>query len=525
MKKTVCILTAGRGTRMGPYASYINKALLPINKKAIITHIIEKFPKGTEFVIAVGYLSDQVKNFLAIAHPAENILFVEVDNYIGPGSGPGYSLLSCKHLLNKPFYFVSCDTLWEGETSVDLEQNWVGVSRIDEANSAGYCNFKIKDNQVVSIHDKIKVKGEDYKGFIGLCYIRDYNVFWDGLGSSELISGEHQISNGICALVKERTVKQCEVKWADVGTLENYKKAVSNYEKYDFSKTNEFIYMQGGLIIKFFTDQNVVDRRVAKAKLNPEVFPEITEQRGQFYGYRFMPGQTLYEKNSSDMFKALLKWLDQNLWVEAKVPTEDMRRICKTFYYEKTLERLSLYNKKYKGADTENVINGVKVPAVSDLIRQFPWENIFSGEPMFFHGDLQFDNIIYTKQNSFVLLDWRQDFGGHIEFGDLYYDLAKLYGGIILNYDFIKNNLINYSEEGSIINFDFAQRFSSKVYLAELNHFIRERGWDEQKVRMLVPLIYLNMSPLHHYPFDKMLYALGRLMLTEELKGIRGIEI
>ena len=173
--------------------------------------------------------------------------------------------------------------------------------------------------------------------------------------------------------------------------------------------------------------------------------------------------------------------------------------------------------------DIENVINGVKVPAVSQLIKQVPWESLYSGKPGFIHGDLQFDNIIHTSQDGFVLLDWRQDFGGQVEYGDLYYDLAKLYGGIILNYDYIKEGLIDYSENGSAVSFDFAQRFSSKEYLATLMQFIDEKGWDKQKVRILVPLIYLNMSPLHHYPFDKMLYALGRLLLAEELQKCKKI--
>jgi len=167
-------------------------------------------------------------------------------------------------------------------------------------------------------------------------------------------------------------------------------------------------------------------------------------------------------------------------------------------------------------------INGISVPSAPDLFKKIPWENLYAGHPCFFHGDLQFDNIISTGDNEFVLLDWRQDFGGQIEFGDLYYDLAKLYGGIILNYDYIKKKLISYQEEGSFVTFDFAQRFSAKTYGPMLLRFIEERGWNIAKVRLLVPLIYFNMAPLHQYPFDKMLYALGRLMLAGELKYATG---
>ena len=106
----VCILTAGKGTRMGALGKILNKALHPIDGKAIITHIINKFPENAEFIVGVGFLGDQVRNYLQIAHRERNISFVEIDNFDGPGSGPGYSLLCCQSQLQKPFYFVSCIT-------------------------------------------------------------------------------------------------------------------------------------------------------------------------------------------------------------------------------------------------------------------------------------------------------------------------------------------------------------------------------------------------------------------------------
>ena len=44
---------------------------------------------------------------------------------------------------------------------------------------------------------------------------------------------------------------------------------------------------------------------------------------------------------------------------------------------------------------------------------------------MFWWSSLWKHNLWQRKIN--LLLDWRQDFGGKIEYGDIYYDLAKLY--------------------------------------------------------------------------------------------------
>ena len=72
----VCIHAAGVGSRMGNVAQYINKAILPVNFKAAISHIIEKFSKDIEIVIAVGHKKETVIDYVELAHPDRPITFV-----------------------------------------------------------------------------------------------------------------------------------------------------------------------------------------------------------------------------------------------------------------------------------------------------------------------------------------------------------------------------------------------------------------------------------------------------------------
>ena len=65
----ICILTAGKGSRMQPIQKNINKALLPIDGKPIISHIIESFSLEDEFIIGLGHLGKQVKDFLSTVYP------------------------------------------------------------------------------------------------------------------------------------------------------------------------------------------------------------------------------------------------------------------------------------------------------------------------------------------------------------------------------------------------------------------------------------------------------------------------
>lgn len=525
MAETVCILTAGRGTRMGAYATYLNKAVLPVGRKAVISRIIEKFPPDTRFVVGLGFLSDQVRNYLEIAHPDRRFQFVPISHFEGPGSGPGLSLLTCREYLQRPFFFVSCDTLWENDLEMGSLNNWMGVARVDPASANFYCNMRVRDGRIVEIRDKVHVQGKDFLAFVGLCYIRDYGVFFDALESKERIAGEHQVSNGLRALVDERTVLAKEIDWTDVGDLEKYRTVVRRYENFDFSKPNEALFIVGDRVIKLFADVGTANRRVARARLAPKVFPEITDHRGQLYAYQYWNGRTLYECNSPEIFKRLLSWLSDNLWREVTVGDAEVAEACRRFYRDKTVERVAQYHGKYRLEDSGSVVNGSVIPATEELLARVPWERLYAGIPRLIHGDLQFDNILCQAEGeSFLLLDWRQDFGGHLEWGDLYYDLAKLYGGIVLNYDYIKQNMLTYREVRAGIVFDFAQRFQTPVYLAILNEFIVRSGWDLGKTRLLVSLIYLNMAPLHMPPFDKMLYSLGRQMLYRELAGVRDTE-
>ena len=524
MNSQVCILTAGKGTRMGPLSSVINKALLPIKNKAVISHILDNFPKNTSFVVALGYKGEQVRDYLKIAHPDLNISFVTVDRYEGFGSGPGYSLLCCREHLCKPFYFVSCDTLFnfDMDSISGLDRNWIGVASVPSEQQGSYCNVSIdKEESVTGIYDKYSTNKTSL-AFTGLMYVHDTHVFWKGFDNEDFIDNELQISAGLNALLKEKELFSVTIPWVDVGDYEKYKNHREKIDKYDFGKENEFLYFLNGQVIKFFSNADIVSARVKKAKIKPTVFPEITASSNQFYSYKFVQGETLYASNPIALFKKLLYWLEAHVWTQHKVPQDHMSKLCETFYKKKTLLRLDSFNKKYKESDLPLKVNNMEVLPIDEILQRLPWSELCQGIPSFIHGDLQFDNILYdSEEERFVLLDWRQDFSGEVSYGDLYYDFAKLLGGIIINYDYIKQALFTVKDEKENIYIDFAQRYSRDALVQVLKEYLEARGLSYRRVCILTGLIFLNMAPLHTPPFDKMLHGLGRLWLTKVLARAR----
>ena len=127
MSYRVVIPTAGIGSRLEKLTKYFNKSLVSVSNRPILSHLIEKFPKSCDFVIALGYKGQLVRDFLLLAYPKRTFHFVNVNPYEGKGSGLGYSLLCCKKYLQEPFVFISCDTLVKEPISKP-EYDWMGFS-------------------------------------------------------------------------------------------------------------------------------------------------------------------------------------------------------------------------------------------------------------------------------------------------------------------------------------------------------------------------------------------------------------
>jgi hypothetical protein len=155
------------------------------------------------------------------------------------------------------------------------------------------------------------------------------------------------------------------------------------------------------------------------------------------------------------------------------------------------------------------VINGTKLKVdIDKALTLVDWDKLCSSDlpsrNKFIHGDLQFDNIIYDG-SKFTLIDWRHDFDGETEFGDLYYDIAKLIGGMTINYSDIKNESFKFWMNGQEARYEFT---SVQSHYEEMIKIIKEL-YPDPIIDQIVSLIFLNMSPLHNAPFDKMLFCIA----------------
>ena len=514
-KYRVCIPTAGIGSRLKSLTKNLNKSLVDINHKAIISHIIEKFPHNTEFVIPLGFKGDLVKQYLRLTYPKRKIFFTNVKKYKGKGSGLGLSILSAKKYLNQPFIFISCDTLINDRIP-KLDKNWVGFS--DYGDPKKYRGIKLYKGLVENFLDKNFEKRRENKVYIGMAGINDYTTFWKEMDNNRNYSIPVGEVYGLKNISKK--IYAYRFKWSDVGNVKDYEKIKKKQKsnKNILEKNNEKIWFANKRVIKFFENEKIISKRVSRTKILKKYVPRIINYKKNMYAYREIKGETFSNINDINAFKRLLAHIGKFHKVKKNINSANLKKICNKFYKDKTISRIKDFHKKFKIKDNNIPLNGTKTYTIKEILNKVDWKNLSNGTFANFHGDLHFENIIYSQLNKkFTFLDWRQDFGGNLRYGDIYYDLAKLMHGLIVSHKFVQNNQFKIKWTKKNIKFSIKSVKIYKKYLSIYKKWIFKNKYDYKKINILTAIIYLNIASLHHYPYSLFLYALGKKILTDIL--------
>ena len=504
MKPALCILAAGIGSRLENFSDHINKGLLPLDNKAIISHLIDRTPKDYDIIIVLGYKGKMIEEYCKVAHSDRNFTFVTVDKYEGDGTGPGYSISQAKKYLQRPFIWVTADTIITDDLP-PVEYNWLGLypTSIPQL----YSTANVKDGNVVDFKNKSK-DGYEY-AFIGLAGVYDYKIFWNELKGDEIVTAYYDVN-------KYPSLREHKFDWYDVGTVDNYIKSQRIFEKtitYSIPKTNgEFLYKVNDDFIKLSSDKKFISGRIERAKKLDTLVPNLVYGGENLYSYKWIDGDTLYDCNKISVWKEFLNFTTDKMWKPIDV---DIKKDCLKFYKDKTMNRLDmLLSQRNESYQHTHVVNEVDTNTIKDLLDNFNWDMVSSGlATELFHGDLQFDNIIYNGE--FYLLDWRQDFAGS-NIGDVYYDLAKMYGGILMSYKLMKNkeNFSCFINE-SVVTYSHKSEPKLDEFKPMYEKWVVDSGYDLDRVKLITALIFLNMSPLHEKEFGDLLFFKSKQMLQE----------
>ncbi len=516
MKYKVLITTSGIGQRLGELTKYTNKALIRIGKKPAISYIIESYPKETSFVITVGYFGNHVREFLSLAYPDRKFEFIEVDNYVGPGSSLGYSMLQAKKALQCPFILHASDTIIT-EKVPEPKNNWIGVYKGDDASQ--YASWQLVGDKTLIFNDKGAIDFDFLH--IGLIGVNDYKKYWQNLERLYSLSPNDQTLNdcqSIVSMLENGTSFNLQPfnEWFDTGNTASLHRARAQAKDHfnNLDKMEESIFLFDDFVIKFYHDKKIILERVARARLLGSLVPKIEGTTENFYRYKFTKGMQYSDVATPSDFTQFLGWAKKNLWKKVhEVDDDEFQKVCKDFYFEKTKKRVQQFLDANNLKDEKHIINGEPVPSIKELLARIDFNWLSNAEQRQFHGDFILENILKTKEG-YCLVDWRHNFGGLQKGGDLYYDLSKLNHNLTVNHDMIHKDLYTVKiEPGNKVYCDILRKNNLVECQKVLFDFLQKEDYDEKKVQTLTAIIWLNMAPLHHYPFNIFLYYFGKLHL------------
>jgi hypothetical protein len=519
-KFTVLITTSGMGSRLGNLTQFTNKSLIVVGDKPVLAQIIEKYPLDTTFVVTLGYFGEHVKEFLTLCYPELNFKFVNVDPFDGPGSSLGYSILCAREHLQVPFIYHASDTLILSSEIPEVDFNWVAGFKGSDATN--YASFDTQGEVIEKFHNK-GMTDFDYI-HIGLVGIHSYKEFWSKVEKLVKEQNDNKEINDVSViseLMKSKTKFVVKVfdDWLDIGNANSLvlaKKKIGTISNV-LEKPQESVSFIKDLVVKFFSDPKIVSGRVKRVEYLDETIPKLRNYGENFYTYEYHAGEIMADCANPDLIISLLNWTKINLW--SKIPTQPIKNfdlIADSFYISKSNKRLNDFVDSRSIRDEPTIINELFIPSANELIKSATpvlMEEIQIGR---FHGDFILDNILLLN-NGFKLIDWRQDFGGNFEFGDVYYDLAKLNHSLHVNHRLVQNGSFFVSSEESKVKCGILRKDVHVEMEHSLQKFIESENLSWAKVQALTALIWLNMAPLHHHPFDKFLYFYGRYNLWRAL--------
>jgi dTDP-glucose pyrophosphorylase len=507
----VCLLAAGRGTRMGFADGALHKALVPLGNRAVLTHVIEAFPADARFVVAVGHRAEQVRAYLALAHPDRDVRTVEVENFDGPGSGPGCSLLACAEHLTEPFALTAADAIVTGVPAL-AGPSWMGVAPV--ADPTAYLTLEAdEDGHVTGFQERT---GPSALAFVGVAWIAEPAVFVAAARAAG-DDGELQVTPGFAGLlaagVPVRTVP-CD--WLDAGTTETYEQARRRFAEAPSGgrAPSDVTYLLPDRVVKWFRDPAGAERRVARARDLGAAVPVTIPAPAGWLAYERVAGETLRDRLDAAELTSFLDWASAGLWSPRRGGAAFAGAV-EAFYRDKTLARLAefLAAREVDEPPRGLIINGVATATVAEALERELPGLVAAARPTGFHGDLHEGNIIMSP-DGYRLIDWRDAFGDLADRGDQLYDLAKLLHTLELPESVMSArtfSLTTGADGGWTL--EHPDTDARRAARAALWRWCSAAAVDARAVGVIDALVFVNMAPLYDRAMGDYLYGLGRWLL------------
>lgn len=517
----VFIPAAGLGSRVSEMG--ISKPLLSIGDQPLIWRIMDLYPSETRFVVAVGHEGEILSEVLNLYGRlrGSSVTVTQTNSHLTPTGGLSQTLRDSASELQEPFVFHACDTYLDDQPTVleqllNSDENQVLSSRIDHKGtyrSFAGGNFEKRD-----------LRNGD-SAYLGVAKISDWQAFWEAfLAGSSIYDSEDGEAVGLRGI----TTKNIELHygvWFDAGTPDGLQKLKAGFstQGHVLPKSDEAIWLRGDLMIKVHKSSAFISGRMTRSLWLANFVPECSQEGQHIFTYKRIHGRVLSSCEEASCFKELLNHC-QHFWSNGAKDSQLGNFL--EFYKVKTYARVEDYLNKHPLDAKLKSVNGFPVAEARFILDNLPWEDICLPLVGFCHGDLHPENIIHDhSEEKFTFLDWRQDIGGSTKAeGDVYYDLAKLLHGLIVDHGSVSRNEYQVVDSSdSEVNIRIQLHHQKREWIGTFLEFLKVEAFSLVKVWQLTALIFLNIATLHHENYDRFLFALGMRMISTDVREVSEI--
>ncbi len=195
---------AGVGSRLKPHTYTIAKALINVGGRPIIAHILEEIKRLgiNEAVLIIGYLGEQIKEYVVKAFPDMKFDFVEQKQRLGLGHA---ILLAEPFVGAEPCLIIYGDTIFIGDFSAAMHETTdgtIGVKQVDDPRRFGV--VELEGSFISRLIEKPNYV-KPMQAIVGVNFIRNSALMFESI--KELIEkqimtkGEYQLTDAFQLMI------------------------------------------------------------------------------------------------------------------------------------------------------------------------------------------------------------------------------------------------------------------------------------------------------------------------------------